>query len=670
MNSIEIESEPVAITIGSGALEMNLNINGLYDSVQHGRNLLAHHQKKSKADLLPFQCNLGIIQQIYLELIDNEVITVAGVEFRFTDNVWNFENLHKEGRSIRNYKFDFCKYHRRKFKLSNYYQALLKLYTLHIITEYGIDCGSNNSRFCEVKLFLKYLEENGIEDVRSIVLDNIVEFYNQHEVQYSSIVKRRRHVRDLLLFYCVLIGVDIYTTEMDEWFMDIDTETIKATIEQNKTPCLPTNFYKKYTCFLYEYVFDTNEPLFKRGLAGLLYIGSQTGLRTSELCILRASDLSVLSYNEKQIGILNYRSTKNGGKNGNIYTTGTTNASKRVIAVFNKLVELFCEVRHERKSDLLVVNIKDETNETTNGILIDFNTVLCVQNASYFDLINTDEAYLFEGNLKISSYTSLRNVKKESVIAGGAKLGDIVSYPVIRQFRVYVASDYKSRGVDDRTISYLLNHHSVEMWGYYTRTKHQVQEDIDFSSEIISEIVRDKTRIIGPKGKAYMAKIDNIINSNNLNVEQDLDTIIYKVMEEMPIRAKAGGFCIKSNPNRDCHLDGPSDEIMCAYGVCPNQCTMYFMASISYSKCQTLAKTMKYNVDAGFTNAAQKEAHKLEFIIDTELTPELDDMEKVIQEHGKEWIIQRHRSSEEIVNKLLDIREEVEKWKMNIATII
>ena len=79
---------------------------------------------------------------------------------------------------------------------------------------------------------------------------------------------------------------------------------------------------------------------------------------------------------------------------------------------------------------------------------------------------------------------------------------------------------------------------------------------------------------------------------------------------------------------------------------------------------------MKYNVDAGFTNAAQKEAHKLEFIIDTELTPELDDMEKVIQEHGKEWIIQRHRSSEEIVNKLLDIREEVEKWKMNIATII
>ena len=90
---------------------------------------------------------------------------------------------------------------------------------------------------------------------------------------------------------------------------------------------------------------------------------------------------------------------------------------------------------------------------------------------------------------------------------------------------------------------------------------------------------------------------------------------------EIPIRAKNGGFCIKSNPRRECRHDAKTDEFMCAYGCCPNHCHMYFMLAITYKKVQTLIKTYEYNLKSGFKNASEKEAYKLNYAIINDIRP-------------------------------------------------
>ncbi|MCI7766617.1 MAG: hypothetical protein MSJ26_01355, partial [Oscillospiraceae bacterium] len=144
----------------------------------------------------------------------------------------------------------------------------------------------------------------------------------------------------------------------------IETVKIQADIEQNKTKLLPSSFYNKYTNLLYNAVFDENEIKYNRGYYGLLYIGTQTGLRASEIAILRVQDLEIISFRDKSIGVLHYRSTKSGNGKNNVYDEGKTNANNKVIAVYEMLASLFKEERITQKVDFLVPR---DMNAQSNG---------------------------------------------------------------------------------------------------------------------------------------------------------------------------------------------------------------------------------------------------------------------------------------------------------------
>ena len=697
-----------SIIIGTSALKLDLNNGGLYDAVLKSRQMLELQAKASDAKILPFQQNIAIIQQIYLALTKETNIPLSGVTVSFIDDEWDFTAKYKAGKTVSNYRFDFNYLGTQTLNLPDYMKTVLKLYVIYIITEFGIDCGTNQAKVTEVKKLMLHLIDNNKYMLEALKLDDLKSLYAKTDILYKTMVARRRHIQTFLVFYSFLTGHDIYSKEIDEWCKDIDTKQINAHIAENKTVCPPTEFYQKYTEYHYNRVFDTSVRMFERGVSGLLYIGSQTGLRGAELTILTKDCIEVfrlddqnglkrLSYNElenlsfgeeqnsdvKYVGILHYRTTKNGGRRGNPYTNGETNASQKVIRVVLALRVLFAKEREVHNTNALVPN-EDSSFRRSNAEyrphmtetkLMNYSKRSCIQNAASWDLIDSSEAELYEGHVMYASndYKTIQRNQQYTIAdmeQGGVNIGQTVSYITLKQFRVYVASDLHARGVDDRTISYLLNHHSTEMWGYYVRESHPIQEDIDFSREIVSEVVRDHTKILGPKGEAYEKRIEEIILNHELNVQKDLDAVIDTVCGEMPIRAKVGGFCIKANPDRDCWYDGVTNEFMCAYGCCPNHCHMYFMAPVSLQKARSIAKAMEYNLACEYVNAAEKEAFKLKTCLDNELTIELQEMQRENAEHGTDWVIARHPETKSVIDNMNSIFEEITEWRKQIKQLL
>lgn len=508
------------LTIGTSALD--LNYNNFYCIVRNNYNKMVQNKTAATIETLPTQANIRMIQQIYLDLAHSEKpITIGGVNIDFTDNVWDFTSEYKAGKTINNYTYDF----NTTVSISDYQNVLMKLFVIYCITEYGMHNGSNKSRFDEVKKLMEYMQDNDKLLLDNLTVSDYKDFYKNRKIKYSTMVKSRRHIKDFLTFYSIIAN-DIYTKELSQWFNDIDTAIIKADIENNKTPLLPTSFYTKYSTKLYDLVKNTSEDKWNRGYYGLLYIGTQTGLRVSELTLLRVQDLEVRTFRGKKIGILHYRSTKSGDGKGHVYDDAKTNANQKVIAIYEILETLFKEDRENLKVDYLVPrnmnaqpNGSDKTKrrQIVGQSLEVANKRLCVKYCVEWNLLNTKDKDSFGGMLVYDSKRKTE-ISHKLFSSVGVKDGDIISYPIVKQFRVYVASELRERGVDDRTTAFLFNHHSVEMYGYYARPKHSIQEDIDFSREIIADIVRDGTKILGVKGDALTAKIDKIIKENNFSV--------------------------------------------------------------------------------------------------------------------------------------------------------
>lgn len=664
------------VFISAGNNKIDINDNNFYCVIRDCYNKLNNSDNTELINSLSTQSNICMIQKTYLELAEtNQDIVISGIKVKFANDIWDFTSKCKAGKKLYLYTYNF----KSNSKLSDYQKTILKLYALYNITEYGLHSSSNKSKFSEALKIMNYMNDKNIILIESLTLKDLKDYLELVSGKYKTKVNHKRFIKEFIVFYS-LIATDIITKEMNKWFNDIDTDVINAIIEENKTKLLPSSFYKKYTTLLYEAIIDTKTDKFKRGYYGLLYIGTQTGLRSAELTLLRVHDLviqevkEVMELKNKKVGILHYRSTKSGNPKGDIYDNGKTIANKKVIEVYEILEKLFNEERKALNVDYLVPrDTKAAPNKENKAkryyiitkTLIRENRIFCLEHAKELDIINSPESDSFESKIKYNEKKALEIIPKRYNDAG-VKKGDVVCFPIIRQFRVYVASELRERGVDDRTTAYLFNHHCVEMYGYYARPKHEIQEDIDFSKEIVKDIVKDETKILGSKGEAFTEKINQIIEDNNLNVEKDLDAIIDKVCEEVPIRAKNGGFCIKSNPRRQCRHDAATDEFMCAYGCCPNHCHMYFMLGVTYEKVHTLIKTYEYNLNAGFKNASEKEAYKLNYAIVNELLPEIEETKNEIQLRGSEWIVQAHPEMEDIINNLDEIEQEALEWKKKL----
>lgn len=153
---------------------------------------------------------------------------------------------------------------------------------------------------------------------------------------------------------------------------------------------------------------------------------------------------------------------------------------------------------------------------------------------------------------------------------------------------------------------------------------------IKYSEQIIREIACDDITSLGDATKTIDNEIkDNIqksIKDNNFNVQTDIKTIV------SALGAK-GGVCIKTSL-MPCSKDARTNEMMCAYNLCPNLFHFYYMIDVSYLNFQTLQQTYEDAKSKGNIRAAQKELNKLKDLLRRRLISELDELENENNKKG------------------------------------
>jgi hypothetical protein len=236
-----------------------------------------------------------------------------------------------------------------------------------------------------------------------------------------------------------------------------------------------------------------------------------------------------------------------------------------------------------------------------------------------------------------------------------------LSVPDTRQFRVHLCTALYNKGIPLVYIQKYMGHLSEYMLGYYVRPKDTYQENIAYSEKVIREIAGDDLTPIGLMGNDLRENIKLFISERNLNVKTDISRVMESLGNKIVIRGKAGGVCIKTSL-MPCSKDARTNEILCAYNLCPNLFHFYYMADISYLDFRTLQSTYEKNLSAGHTKAAQKELRKIKELLRRKLTPELDELDRELVRKGQDHILIQYPSLSVIIDNESDIREEIELW--------
>ena len=607
------------------------------------------------------------IQKLYFDILKyQKPLVINGVKINLNSEVWDFSKLIPDGKN-RGYIYHFnMKNSKRVFEHGmNEFRVAIRLYALLLIDGQEIHKGNNNGKFNTAKAFLFYCEDNYVYSINDINLDIIKNFCETGKLTYNGFVKKKRLLGAFIRFIADITDTQI-PYDINSYLVEADVNKVNANIENNKTPLLSDDFYNIFVTTLYEKYYKERNSR-EKGLLGLLFILTQTGLRVNEVLMLTSDSLETIKEDALTLYCLNYRSTKN-ARGGSHYSQNKIAINEKTARIFNSLLERYDNVRINKKTNKLVPSNNKKLNyEYTPRELFQTHSSFCIKNAKKLGLINAKCSEEFCGKY-VFNRLSRKPVKGKSFsyqcyINKDINVGDTISYPIFRQFRVYYATYLHNIGVSDIMISNMLGHTTINLVGYYVRQKHPIQEDIDYSKELLEEIITDDLEILGDKGRYYKDKINEIINNNSFNIKTDLDEIINCICNEMPIRMKSCGFCIKSNKGRSCDYDANTDEFKCAYGCCLNHCHLYYDLPNIYKKCIEQEKIIMMNDKNGFINYSQKECFKLESIINRELVPELKALEKEIILKGAEHIISRHKSMKPIIGKLNEIKRSVELWK-------
>lgn len=138
-------------------------------------------------------------------------------------------------------------------------------------------------------------------------------------------------------------------------------------------------------------------------------------------------------------------------------------------------------------------------------------------------------------------------------------------------------------------------------------------------------------------------------------------------MNEMPIRTKLGGCCIKPYSNAECNKNDNTDEYLCSYGLCENQCHFFYNCQYYYDKFHEMIDAYNHNMNEGFEKFAVKELYKIQQILKGKLIPELKELDRMISLNGINDVKKNYPQIEEIINNYDKIKGEIELWMNKTA---
>lgn len=569
-----------------------------------------------------------------------DVIPTKDTKISFNDDIWDFNKYLLDSTSSRENKFIFS-------DLNNEIKDYCKFFIIYGLMSKN-KISTINVRFTSSKSVYSHIcNKTSHKSIFTITTDDI-----KNEITNRNISASTKHnlYEGVYQFYDFLfknyklkLPVDI--TEIKRLGIE-QKNASKRKEDESKIPNIPSEYFSKILNMSLKVMKDNTEDYTMRMTAALIVLLSQTGLRLGDLLSLKTDALV-----EKKLS-----------KSGNIvhyihYTAKKPSKAHSPLLEFdifsNKLATESFQLMVNLREEFEIQNDKNHLYVLPPRInsLNKYPIERFTFNAYYQKFMYT---YLYEETQK--EWSGIKPTKH--------KTKDIyLNIPETRQYRVHLATDLYNKGVPLIYIQKYMAHLSEYMLGYYVRPKDTYQENIKYSEQVIKEITEEDLTPLGGSliGEDIKNNIQKFINDNNFNVNTDIDSIMKELGDKVIIRGKTGGVCIKTSL-MPCAKDARTNEMMCAYNLCPNLFHFYYMIDVSYLNFKTLQDTYEALKKNNNIKAAQKELNKLKDLLKRRLIPELDELEKELDRKGFETIINQHPSLVEIIENKDNIREEIELW--------
>lgn len=575
------------------------------------------------------------------------LLPLDNLKIYYYDDYWDFSGFQKTNTNPSLFHFDFE-------KVPECFKEDLKNFVLISIIEGRKKIGAIHNDFTCMYKFMTFCSELGIIGVKSIKAAHVKKWIREFSNDISE--RYRNSMVSSVRSFCENYDANFTQVFTKGFYTDIDnivdSSLIKAESENSRTPDIPADYFDKTIAAAIATINDEEAPVYYRALSCMILMESQVGLRTGELFDLKLGCVKPIRTTSGDTAYYVEYETWKRHHGTKALSTEISYVNSHFKKAYDDIVRLSKMKRKELGSDYLFV-------ESKNGKATRFPIPPSAANTHMNNLFEYYDKYFQTIYYEPQNIDDLSCVK---LLANREKSERYLLRPVITQFRVHVCSELYAKGCPIEYIEKFMSHLSAEMAYYYVRPKNTIQENFEESTRVLREMVTKESIPIGAD-KGLIDKIDEFITENNLSVEKDLDAICAKLAERIPIRIKSGGVCIKSSRFRECGKDALTDDFYCAYNVCPNIYTFYYMADISYSQVKDLCEAIEINRKKGCLKQVQKNVLMVHSIIRNKLEPQIAELKRIINEKGLNHVMERNPQMTDIIVNLDCIEKEIEEWK-------
>lgn len=607
-------------------------MNAIYDSL---------HNKDDTSTPLPLP-GLQASLTYYQSIKSQNLLQLSGSTIFFSDDSWDFTPLKasniSDTKMILHFEWVPLAYrdHAKYIWFLKFQQHELKIQTLY-------------EHLSLLSRFLRYMFDSGIIHESLITLEAIENFYD-NEANYSS---TRAHiskwvVQDYLRMYTLFLDNFPFDPSIFKYLNAKDTAQLNAEREKGSTPCPSKQYYNKLLNALKKIAFTPDkDDLLYVGIACIYIILMQTGLRIGELLYITTSCIQYGTLPDG--GLVPFLVYKTWKRKRGVQTTedAYTFVSPLAERAIKTLIRTFSDFRKKLQTDILFVYPSKYSTDSDYPI-----------NSNEFAKL-TQDFFVY-----LNRYFPTIDVpedQREFLHTQRLSNGHTLTYPITRQFRVYVCRDLYERGIPLEYIQKYMSH-------LYRRTtmEHYIypkggQENPSHAHDILAGIITQKIEPLGGK-PGLKEKIDEYINDNHFCIETDVDAICNGLAQKLPIRQKAGGVCIKSSMMRECSMDAETNDYLCAYNVCPNIYHFYFHAAYTLQNIRDLQKSISHNAQLSRSRQVEKDKNLLRTIARKRLIPELDSLQQHLEKEGRSYIVEAYPELAHIIDNFAAIYEEAQEW--------
>lgn len=566
-----------------------------------------------------------------------EYVPNSDNKITYSENVWDFNDYYKDINSK-----DYIIYFN---KASEDYRDYLKMFVIYKITQKSKVSTIKTRIFCFISIINAIKNEQN-KPFSLITTDDI-----KNEIESRNIISSTKHnlyVAAYLIYEFIIKNYELsLPVDINELQKKSAEDRAISKKESTKIPNIPEDYYSIILTKAIETLDNEKASYNRRMTAGLIIIETQTGLRTQDLLGLKVSDLheKKLPVSDVMCNYLHFQTRKPSKAHSDMLEFDIY-ASQLCADAFNKMSILRKKCVYKNEPYLYVL---DSSKNSTNKYPIETNRLRIEYRKFFLEELKNLTCEKWEGITPVNHIQGGKTYK--------------LNIPEIRQYRVHLATALYNNGVSLNYIKKYLGHLSEYMLGYYVRPKNPGHENAKYAERIVKKIAGDDMTPLGSMGAELKQNLQQFIKEGKYNVKSDTSKILNDLGENLVIREKGPGLCCIKTTIIPCKYDARTDKMLCAFGTCPNIFHFFDMINVSYMQFHELQNSYQQNKDNGFKRAAEKELNKLKSFCKGRLTPELDELERVVKIKGLSAFVKQYPDLQYYATNIDNIRKEIQLWE-------